>query len=302
MTLNTGRYRDQWHTMTRTGLSPKLSRHREEPLVEIHPDDAAALGIEDGDLARVATAQGDSIFRALLSAGQRRGELFTPIHWTDRQSNGGRTGLLPRPLADPHSGQPGFKQTPARAEKVSTEWRGFLLARGEAAQWPPCLWVTRITVLGGTFYELAGNGDPARLEACLPKGERIEAMDPTRGSRRVAILSGGRLAASLFLTRTGQLPAREWLIAQLAEADVGAAVLAGRGPGAQIDRGLVVCVCFDVGMKTIVAAIAEQGLADVAAIGKAIQAGTNCGSCRPALARILTDSATAAAVAHRSME
>lgn len=58
MTLNTGRYRDQWHSMTRTGLSPKLARHREEPLVEIHADDAALLGIADGDLARVSTPQG----------------------------------------------------------------------------------------------------------------------------------------------------------------------------------------------------------------------------------------------------
>ena len=288
MTLNTGRYRDQWHTMTRTGLSPKLSRHREEPLVEIHPEDADRLGIADGDLARIATAQGESLYRVKLSEGQRPGELFTPIHWTDRQSSGGRTGLLPRPLADPHSGQPGFKQTPARVEKVSTEWRGFLVIRGEATSWPSCLWVTRITVPNGTLYELAGNGDPARIESCLPKGERIEAMDPARGARRVAILSEGRLAASLFVTRTGQLPGRDWLIGQLAEQQVGAAVLAGRGPGVQIDRGPVVCVCFDVRMKTIVSAIATQGLADVAAIGQALQAGTNCGSCRPALANLIS--------------
>ncbi len=111
VTLNTGRYRDQWHTMTRTGLSPKLARHREEPLVEIHPHDAERFGLGDGGLARVATPQGASLFRVALNDGQRAGELFTPIHWTDRQSTGGRTGLLPGPLTDPHSGQPGFKQT-----------------------------------------------------------------------------------------------------------------------------------------------------------------------------------------------
>ncbi|MCH3755930.1 hypothetical protein LZC13_09935, partial [Campylobacter coli] len=63
MTLNTGRYRDQWHTMTRTGLSPKLARHREEPLVEVHPADATALGLADHGLARVSTPQGNSLFR-----------------------------------------------------------------------------------------------------------------------------------------------------------------------------------------------------------------------------------------------
>jgi assimilatory nitrate reductase catalytic subunit len=58
LTLNTGRYRDQWHTMTRTGLAPKLARHREEPLVEIHADDAVRFDLKAGDLAKVSTPQG----------------------------------------------------------------------------------------------------------------------------------------------------------------------------------------------------------------------------------------------------
>jgi len=287
MTLNTGRYRDQWHSMTRTGLSPKLARHREEPLVEIHADDAARLGITDGDLSRVSTPQGESLFRARISDGQRPGEVFTPIHWTDQQSSGGRTGLLPRPLVDPHSGQPGFKSTPVRVEKLATEWKGFLILRGAEAVRVPCLWVTRITVPGGALYEVAGNGDPARLEACLPKGDRVEAIDRARGTRRVAIIRDGKLAGVLIVTRTGILPTRDWLIGQLAVEGVGASVLAARGPGNQPDKGAIICVCFDIGLNMIVTAIREQGLVDVSAIGAALGAGTNCGSCRPALASIL---------------
>jgi assimilatory nitrate reductase catalytic subunit len=287
MTLNTGRYRDQWHTMSRTGLSPKLARHREEPLVEIHPQDAAILGIADRDLARVQTAQGNSIFRVALSDGQRQGEIFTPIHWTDQTSSGGRTGLLPRPLVDPHSGQPGFKSTPASVEKVATEWKGFLILRGDEPVKLPCLWSTRITVPGGALYEIAGNGDPARLDAFLPKGDRVEAMDASRGTRRVATISEGRLNGVLFVTRTGLLPSRDWLIRQLEADGVGGSVLAARGPGSQPDKGATICVCFDIGLNQIVAAIREQELVDVAAVGKALGAGTNCGSCRPAIANIL---------------
>jgi assimilatory nitrate reductase catalytic subunit len=287
MTLNTGRYRDQWHTMTRTGLSPKLARHREEPLVDIHPADAEELGILDGDLARVQTAQGNSIFRVSYNEGQRRGEIFTPIHWTDQISTGGRTGLLPRPLVDPHSGQPGFKLTPASIEKVATEWKGFLILRGEQPANVPCLWATRVTVPGGALYEVAGNGDAARLEACLPKGDRVEAIDMTRGTRRVAIIADGKLAGILIVTKTGLLPSRDWLISQLEAQEVGASVLAARGPGNQPDKGPTICVCFDIGLNQIMAAIREQSLVDVPAIGKAIGAGTNCGSCRPALANIL---------------
>jgi len=286
MTLNTGRYRDQWHTMTRSGLSPKLSRHREEPLLDIHPCDAASLDLADGDIARLTTAQGKSLFRVSLSEDQRVGELFAPIHWTDRQSTGGRSGLLPRPLVDPHSGQPGFKQTPVRAEKIATEWCGFLLLRGHADLMPDCLWATRITVPGGTLYELAGVGDPKRLDACLPEGECMDVRDARRDFRRTAVLVDGRLVAALFLARDGALPSRDWLIAQLGQA-ADASVLAGRPAGMRGDRGPIVCVCFDVGLHTLTRAIVSQGLADVAAVGKALQAGTNCGSCRPKISRII---------------
>ncbi|WP_375287487.1 molybdopterin-dependent oxidoreductase [Sphingomonas sp.] len=287
MTLNTGRYRDHWHTMTRTGLSPRLARHREEPLVEVHPQDAAALGLADGGLARVSTPQGASLYRVSLHDGQRPGELFVPIHWTDRTANGGRTGVLPRPLADPHSGQPGFKNTPARIEAVVPAWRGFLIGRDPLQPLPATLWATRVTVPGGSLIELAGDGDPESLEALLPPGERIEARDQARGSWRVAVLDRGRVAAVLLVARDGMLPPRDWLIAQLGQ-EAPPTLLAGRAPGVALERGTIVCACFDVGLVTLTRAIAEQRLTDVAAIGRALGAGTNCGSCRPALARLIT--------------
>jgi len=288
LNLNTGRYRDQWHTMTRTGLSPKLARHRQEPLVEVHSADAEAAGIRDGDLARVSTGSGSSIFCVAVTETQRRGEIFTPIHWTDQQSTGGRTGLLPWPLTDAISGQPGFKATPVKIEPQPVDWRGFLIVRGAPARRPDCLWSTRVTVPGGLLYELAGLGQADSLLHYLPKGERVEATDPARGSRRVAVLQDGKLTAALFLTRTGILPSRDWLVSQLGEQQ-NAAVLAGRAAVPQPEKGAIVCVCFDVGMKTILRAMSEQGLTSVAEVGAALNAGTNCGSCRPAIARLLEE-------------
>jgi assimilatory nitrate reductase catalytic subunit len=284
--LNTGRYRDQWHTMTRTGLSPRLARHREEPLVEIHPRDAAAAGVTDGGLARVITGFGDSLFRVCVSDSQRPGEVFAPIHWTDQQSTGGRTGKLAWPLTDTISGQPGFKSTPARVELQPVDWRGFMIVHGEPGKKLDCLWATRVTVPNGSLYELAGTGDPAHVAGFLPKGDVIEAADPGHGTWRVAVLQEGRLAAVLFLTQTGELASREWLIEQLRQPQ-GPAVLAGRAPGAQPDKGAVVCVCFDVGTKTILRAIADRRLTSVAEVGAVLRAGTNCGSCRPAISRLL---------------
>jgi assimilatory nitrate reductase catalytic subunit len=145
------------------------------------------------------------------------------------------------------------------------------------------------------LWELAGDEDLQRIEALLPRGERIEAQDVARGTRRVAVVVDSRLAGALFLTASGELPPRDWLIAQLAAPDIAPTLLAGRAPGVQTDRGPIICVCFDIGLKTIVAAIRDQSLADVAAIGGALGAGTNCGSCRPALARILTEEQSDAA-------
>ena len=287
MTLNTGRYRDHWHTMTRTGLSPRLARHRDEPRVEVHPADVTELGLEAGGLARLSTPQGSSIYRVESSDGQRRGEAFVPIHWTDQNASGGRTGALPRPLADPISGQPGFKATPLRIDPVAVQWRGFLIVNRDLERLPDCLWATRIAARGGTLWELAGNGDPRALERLLPRGETIESEDTARGSRRVAVMHDGRLAAVLMLTRSGELPPRDYLLAMLGESSSAPSVLAGRAPGPAVDRGPIVCACFDVGLKSIVSAIAERQLVDVAAIGAALGAGTNCGSCRPALARLL---------------
>src|SRR5690606_27099979 len=222
-------------------------------------------------LVRVATPQGASVFRASLSTGQRRGEVFVPIHWTDRQSSGGRAGLLPRPLVDPHSGQPGFKATPARIEPLAAQWHGFLITREPRARLP-ALDATRVRVARGWLVELADDGDPATFaKAVLPKGERVEILDRGRGETRIAIVREGRLEAVLYASRGGRLPEREWLIGQLcATAEPSPTeLLAGRPAKAMPDRGPIVCACFDVGLATIVAVIRQQRLVSVEAVGEA---------------------------------
>src|SRR2546421_9705675 len=82
--LNTGRIRDQWHTMTRSGASPRLGQHLPEPYVEIHPDDAIRFGVIDDSFARVATDYGQCILKVVVSERQQRGMLFAPIHWSEQ--------------------------------------------------------------------------------------------------------------------------------------------------------------------------------------------------------------------------
>ena len=66
-TLNTGRVRDQWHTMTRTGDAASLAKHTAQPYVEIHPKDAKSLGIEDKALVRLTSPYGEVLLKAKLS-------------------------------------------------------------------------------------------------------------------------------------------------------------------------------------------------------------------------------------------
>jgi assimilatory nitrate reductase catalytic subunit len=285
--LNTGRYRDQWHTMTRTGLSPTLSQHRREPLVEVHPDTANSYGVTDGGFARVTTAQGNSIFRVAVTHSMRRRELFVPIHWTDKTSGAGRAGMLPGDDRDPVSGQPGFKNTPATIAPFKPEWSGFLITRERPAA-PDCAYWTLIRTAHGWLTEVAGKGDATALATLLPAGERAEMIDARRGAIRSAVTVDGALHGALFVSRAGELPPRDWLVAQLGEATTPTIeLLAGRPAKTAPDRGPIVCVCFDVGMNTILAAITERSLLTVEAVGAAINAGTNCGSCRPAIAKLL---------------
>lgn len=286
--LNTGRYRDQWHTMTRTGLSPTLAQHRREPLLEVHPADAEAARIVDGALARVVTASGKSVFRVRVTDAQALGQVFVPMHWSDEMASGGRGNLLPDQSVDPISGQPGFKNNACQIEPVASDWRAFLLS-GEAITPEYLVWWSRSAVAGGWLYELAGDG-AVDADVLLPAGERIEAVDMARGMRRLAVIDrGGSLIAALFVTRTGQLPPRDWIAGQLGQN--GAALpelLAARPSMPAPDRGPVVCVCHGIGTNLILDA-AEAGAASVADVGRACGAGTNCGSCRPAIVRMLRE-------------
>ncbi|HEY9090477.1 nitrate reductase [Parasphingorhabdus sp.] len=288
LTLNTGRYRDQWHSMTRTGLSPRLSQHRREPLVEIHPDDALAYGLAEGRLARIVTAQGESIFRVRISDAQRPGEILAPMHWSDQMSNGGRANRLGDQTVDPLSGQPAFKNTPCNIAAVEPEWRAFLVCSRRPAPSPILYW-TSTKIAGGWLVEMAGDC-AVDLDHLLPPGERMEAVDIQQGMRRIAVRGPeGRLAAALYLTRQGDLPSRDWIAGQLAgdgQADA-ASLLAARPKVTGPDKGATVCICFNVGVKEITSAIVRQSLVSLDDVGAALNAGTNCGSCRPEIQKLL---------------
>ena len=307
LSLNTGRVRDHWHTMTRTGLAPELCRHTPEPLLDIHPANARAAGVEDGELAVVETRFGRAVVTARVTDRQRPGGLFLPMHWTDAYAPQGRCNPIVEAALDPVSGQPEFKHTPARVYPYGETWRGFFVAR-EAWQAPkglPLVW-RRTPFDGCHVHEFAGRGGSAQREAAAQAlmadvdGEVLAFDDAGRGALRRAVIRGGRPERVLVITEMGRLPERGWIADRFLDEALDladrAALLAGRSPGA-MDAGPLVCACLKVGEKAIDQAICG-GAASVEAVGRATGAGTNCGSCRPDIARRLASLAGAEETRH----
>ena len=296
--LNTGRIRDQWHTMTRTGTSPRLGQHLPEPFVEVHPDDAARTGLADGGFARIVTDYGQCILKVVVSERQQRGMLFAPIHWSEANASAARVGALVAPLTDPFSGQPENKATPASITRYEYVFRGFVLSRAPL-ELPEHAWWARVTVSGGFGYLIADNADLSGWSSWLRSvaGQDLaEYSDFGGGVYRAACFGDDRIETCLFLG-----PARDagdWNVAKDLFAagalsdDQRRALLSGKPMDGLASAGPIVCACFGVGRNTICDAIAT-GAGSAAELGMRLKAGTNCGSCIPELKRLIAQTGTA---------
>ncbi len=275
--LNTGRLRDQWHSMTRSGLSPRLGPQRPEPFGEIHPLDAKTYGLTHHGFARVRTRHGECVLKVVACAGQQRGSIFAPIHWSAENSSSARVGDLVAPDTDPFSGQPEAKATPAAIEPVAFAYRGFALSRAPLP-WPDETWWARIAMADASGCLLASNDAPMTWHDRAPHlfGDAVltEYIDRARGIYRVAAFVDGKLDGALFLGPAEAPP--QWSDLR---------TMTG-GPGL-IETGPVICACFNVGVAAIHDTLVARKAASVDEIGLALRAGTKCGTCLPELRSIV---------------
>ena len=298
LVLNTGRVRDQWHTMTRTGKSPRLSGHHAEPFVQLHPLDAARFGLTFGDLTEVATAVGNIVVRLEITDSVTPGQAFVPMHWGSIYASNARVCALIASAVDPLSGQPELKCAPARVRHYEPKWYGFALSRAPL-ELPNTSYRAVSRGAGYWRYELAGEELPASwpewADTVLgPRASRIELTDVAGGRYRGASVEGDVLQACVFVATAKWLPSRNWLATlfgsqKISDADR-LAILAGRAPKGALETGPIVCSCFAVGRSTLLRAIRGDKLVSVEQIGKALNAGTNCGSCIPELKGLLVAS------------
>ncbi|MBN9090251.1 MAG: molybdopterin-dependent oxidoreductase [Reyranella sp.] len=291
--LNTGRVRDQWHTMTRTGKSARLAGHRPEPTVELHPRDASARDIAEGAIVAVESGWGRSVLRAHLSDAVRPGEAFAPMHWTAQVSRAGRINSAVNPAVDPVSGQPELKHTPVEIRALDVKWHGTILAR-RALMLPQIAYWVRLKGAGHYAYLVAGEQPLAPARKALAAAIRTANPGPWLEGKGLdgevglgAVIADGRLEAVMVTGESRDDAARDRLapfmaIDRLTVAERNAVL---RGGDAE-DRGGEMCACFGVSCHDIEGAIAE-GAGSLEAIGEMTRAGTNCGSCRPEIRLLL---------------
>ncbi|TAA59936.1 nitrate reductase [Shinella sp. JR1-6] len=303
-TLNTGRIRDQWHTMTRTGKSARLCAHIAEPFAELHPRDALEIGVVPAGLVEIESPLGRAVVRALVTDRQARGSLFAPMHWNDQYAAKARIDALVPPVTDKVSGQPASKNVAVAARPFKAALYGFAVSRAKPEGIDAAYWALA-RAEGGWRLELAFETPMedwaawCRRTFVVPPGiEPLGYADRQTGEIRLAFFDGPRLLAAFFLAKEPVAVARNWAIAELSAEHTNLrkrfALVAGRPGADKPDPGATVCACFGVGVNQIVAAV-RGGCHSVEAVGTALNAGTNCGSCRGEIRGIIDGCLAAAA-------
>ncbi|GAA3938633.1 molybdopterin-dependent oxidoreductase [Litoribacillus peritrichatus] len=301
LVLNSGRVRDQWHSMTRTALASRLNQHKPEPFVEITPADAEKYRLQNGHLAIIKSQWGEMLARVEVTDRLPQGDLFVPMHWTSQFSNHGRMGVVVNPVVDPISFQPESKHTPVSIAPFEAAWHGFIISRH-----PLILdgidYVVLVKGEGYFRYELAGSRSIRSWQSHLssqlvPHSGELEWQtyhDPAKSLFRTACFHDDELQAVLVTGPDYALPDRNWIGSLFDSAkeeglkiDERMALLTGKPPLGTPDVGKIICACFNVGEKTIEKAIQEGNLKTHQEVGQCCKAGTNCGSCVPEIKGIL---------------
>ena len=211
------------------------------------------------------------------------------MHGTGEPAPAARIDGRVRPEPDPGSGQPESKASVVSVARFTPAWYGFAVSNQSLC--PQSAYWARARTRAGWRAEMAGADTPgdwetyARALFDLPRAQAQVMLDSRGGRARIAFHDDGQLLAAFFAGPEPIALKRDYL-ATLPGTEAPDA-LTGQPPAGRPDPGPMVCACFNVGLNTILEAIETRHLISVDAIGAALEAGTNCGSCRPEIAGIL---------------
>ncbi|APC15047.1 nitrate reductase [Pseudomonas frederiksbergensis] len=311
LTLITGRLRDQWHGMSRTGTAAQLFGHVSEALLSVHPDELRRYRLQNGDLVNLKSRRGSVIVAVGSDDSVRPGQAFLPMHWGDRFLKGG-VNALTQPAFDPLSKQPELKHSGVRLEPVKLPWHLFALVEGDVQQHfealrPLCedFSYVSLSLTGRERPALliraasAQAPDPQRLhdidqQLGLNDGPVLAYDDPRRAICKRVRIDQGRITAirlagetlaqhwlqNLWLEGRADEQLRRWLLAPLSTPPGSA--------GATVSPRKTLCNCKNVSEDAVCAGI-RNGL-DLQGLKQQLGCGTQCGSCVPEIKRLLAAS------------
>jgi assimilatory nitrate reductase catalytic subunit len=300
--LTSGRMRDQWHTMSRSGLVPSLTRHVEEPCLYLHPDDMRRHGVPEGTLVRLHTRRGQVILPASGDEGLRPGHAFVHMHWGSGFIAGDGVNALANKVFDPISRQPELKHSAAGIEAVDFPWHAHAWVSGPVSVLRARLrpWLRRLPYAMLVPSAIGGEGVRLRLAGpeCLSPGllqalvhdlglDQPDALfdDTAHGIVRRLIRDGDRLKAWLLAGNVRASDALlQWADTGLAPASASDVLMGRSGP---VKRARIVCTCTSVTDVAINEAL-SRGL-DLEALKTTLKCGITCGSCLPEVRRMAAE-------------
>ena len=297
MVLNSGRIRDQWHTMTRTGLAPKLGGHKIEPYVQINPQDARCFGLKEGNIAELNSKWGSAKARVQISTDMNPGQVFMPMHWTGVEASAGRVCSLISPDVDPISGQPELKFTPISIKPWAYKQEAIVITKSHIDTSGYDFWVHR-TIENGHCYLLASQSEETSLKDTVlasglfaNDGNSITFDNPNTLTYRSAKTYNGELHSACVIAPEVSAADYAWLDSLLSEelsVEIQRSILKGEA-SAELLTGKQICACKQVGELTIIDAIKNQHCNTAEAVGQCTEAGTGCGSCIPEINQLIEE-------------
>ena len=313
--LLTGRLRDQWHGMSRTGTVAQLFNHAEEPVVHINADDMTRRLIKNGDLVKVSNKRGSLVLPAQTSDEVQPSQTFIAMHWGSQFMHGLGVNALMPPTFDKTSKQPELKHTAVKIEKVELPWRMTVMRmikdleslqkiRGllTSFEYASCGLFGRDTeqyagmlVLRAAHTESPDTTLIAKIDAILGMTDDMPLLnyhDVKRGiSKRILVNSDGGKPEVTGVRLVGETLATDWLKEVMNSGEFSpelrrwALAPLSVPPEGQRSRGKIICNCLDIAENDIIDTI--QLGADLITLQSKLKCGTECGSCVPELKRLV---------------
>ncbi|MBA3695499.1 MAG: molybdopterin-dependent oxidoreductase [Methylotenera sp.] len=313
--LLTGRLRDQWHGMSRTGTLSQLFNHAEEPVIYMSADDMTRRSINNGDIVKVSNKRGSLVLPAQISEEVKPSHTFIPMHWGSQFMHGLGVNAMMPPAFDKTSKQPELKHTVIKIEKLTLPWRMTVMRTIKNLdtlqkirtlmvnfEFASCGMFGRQTeqhagmlIMRAAHTEAPDLSLITRIDAILGMADNMPLLnynDVKRGiSKRILVenVNGKSKVAGVRLV--GETLATDWLKDVMNSGEFTpelrrwALAPLNAPPAGQRSRGKIVCNCLDVAENDIIDTI--QLGADLITLQNKLKCGTECGSCVPELKRLV---------------